>query len=105
MIKNLTDPNYDRLESLDSVILKRKYWESYTLLSDVFLSYNPARLLYNLSPARILFGPIEYQWTVLPVNMGDTLRLLCDVHGYELFQCGIFNGDCHPGMSVAVVIV
>ncbi len=79
------------------------------------LSTNLYRFLFNVSPARLLYKPYEYQWTDVPMDLGSVVELLCQVHGNQifehgegfglfvhvsaLFQCisGAFNGDPHPG--------
>jgi aarF domain-containing kinase len=44
-----------------------------------------------------IYGPVKYNFTELAIDLGETLELLCLVHGNELFEIGAFNGDCHPG--------
>lgn len=84
-------------KSIEESISERKYMEMLAYLNDTFLTLNPIRVVYNYSPLSRLFGPVSYVKTELPVDLGRTLRILCEVHGYELFHCGMFNGDCHPG--------
>jgi aarF domain-containing kinase len=36
------------------------------------------------------------QWTV------DAMDALFDVHGYQIFNQGLFNADCHPGNIILV---
>ena len=66
-------------------------------LYDCLLTCNPLRLLYNCSPIRLVTGPAKYVWTPMPVDLGNILELLCRVEGNQIFQDGLFNGDCHPG--------
>ena len=40
---------------------------------------------------------VELRSLVPPPNLGMLLQVLLDVHGYEIFQLGCFNGDPHPG--------
>ena len=57
----------------------------------------PIRLAYNLSPLRLFFGKKEKQPSATLVNLGDVLSTMLDVHAHEIFECGTFNGDPHPG--------
>ena len=57
----------------------------------------PIRLAYNLSPLRLVFGKSEKKPSATLVNLGDVLRTMLDVHAHEIFECGTFNGDPHPG--------
>jgi aarF domain-containing kinase len=69
----------------------------YLAARDWLLTLNVPRLVYNWSPARLVTGPMEYVLTDAPVDLGRTLELLCLVEGDQIFQDGLFNGDCHPG--------
>lgn len=40
---------------------------------------------------------MEYKKTEAPINLGEALQLLNDVHCHEIFVDGAFNGDPHPG--------
>ena len=40
---------------------------------------------------------LEYRATVLPPNGPAIVELLYDVHGFQLFDVGSFNADCHAG--------
>ena len=33
------------------------------LIQDVFMSKNPFRFMYNMSPLRLVTGPKEYKWS------------------------------------------
>ena len=57
----------------------------------------PMRLAYNLSPMRILYGKRERKQLATLVNLADVLQTMLDVHAYQIFECGVFNGDPHPG--------
>lgn len=65
-------------------------------LSDMFLTANPLRFLYNNSPLALFYGSIPYYHTERPVDLSQILKLLCEVHGDQIFS-GVFNGDPHPG--------
>ena len=32
-----------------------------------------------------------------PLDISHILELLCAVEGNQIFEDGLFNGDCHPG--------
>jgi aarF domain-containing kinase len=51
------------------------------------------RALGNANGARI----IDYKATPIMLNVKAILDIILDVHGYQLFVNGAFNGDCHPG--------
>lgn len=88
LIKKRTVDEEDRM-------MTRASWA--LVVKDSVFSLNALRLLYNVSPLRLCFGSMDYQWTKLPLNLGRILSLLSRVHAYEIFQCGCFNGDPHPG--------
>ena len=67
------------------------------VVSDCILSANPLRLAWNLSPGRLLFGPLKYRWSEPLPNLGELLQLLLDVHIAEILDDGVFNADPHPG--------
>jgi len=57
----------------------------------------PFKLLYNVSPLRLLTGPVSQKPPPKLINLGALLQTLIDVHAYEIFVTGVFNGDPHPG--------
>lgn len=55
-------------------------------------------VLNNLTPMPYIYNTTyPYEWTKCSLNLGKLIEILCKVHGYELFQLGLFNGDPHPG--------
>jgi aarF domain-containing kinase len=50
---------------------------------------------YTLGFVRPISWPKEQDHQLL--NIPDVLKLIMDVHGYEIFVDGCFNGDPHPG--------
>ena len=58
---------------------------------------NAGKFCYNVSALRLLFGPTEYVFTPPPLNLGSIIETLCKVHATQIFEDGVFNGDCHPG--------
>ncbi len=84
-------------KTLDEARWERTSMERSAWLYDTFLTLNTLRVIYNYSIFRLVTGPFEYHKTELPIDLADTITILSRVHGYELFQCGMFNGDCHPG--------
>lgn len=67
------------------------YWK------DALNPRNVLRTVYNYSPLAFIYGPADYERTEPPVDLGQTIELLAQVHGYQIFAHGIFNGDPHPG--------
>lgn len=55
------------------------------------------RGLFNCSPARLIYGPVPFEWTEQPIDLGYTLELLSQVQASNIFKDGVFNGDAHPG--------
>lgn len=71
--------------------------KKYLKLRDLTTSWNLPKYAYNLTPLRLITGPLELKWTPEPINLAEILELLLHVHAYEIFQDGAFNGDPHPG--------
>lgn len=61
------------------------------------LTTNLPRFFYNWSVLRLVYGPVEYASTPPLIDLGKILRLLCTVHGHQLFVNGAFQADGHPG--------
>lgn len=72
-----------------------RWWLRYQRAADWVR--NAARLAWNLSPLRFVAGAAPYQWTPDMPDLAAVFHLLIDVHAYELFNAGAFNGDPHPG--------
>ncbi len=71
-----------------------------TLLQIRHSLLSPFKLAYNLSPFRLLTGPVSRRPPPPLINLGALLQTLVDVHAYEIFEIGVFNGDPHPGNIV-----
>eukprot|EP01012_Entosiphon_sulcatum_P022036 TRINITY_DN26945_c0_g1_i1.p1 TRINITY_DN26945_c0_g1~~TRINITY_DN26945_c0_g1_i1.p1 ORF type:complete len:454 (-),score=53.64 TRINITY_DN26945_c0_g1_i1:81-1442(-) len=54
-------------------------------------------LVYNLFATATARPRKEYVHCELPLNLPRILRLLAEVHGYQVLIDGIFNADPHPG--------
>jgi aarF domain-containing kinase len=62
------------------------------------LAFNAYASLFNYSIALLrLLPPLALRPLQPPPNLPQLLELLLDVHGFEIFQLGCFNGDPHPG--------
>ena len=66
-------------KSLEQSRNDRKYLQRMLLLKDAFSVVNMSRFLYNWSPAGFLYGPAQYSWTELPIDLAETIDLLCKV--------------------------
>ena len=76
-------------QSLEESRKERQWLQWYCLLNDYLLNpTNWAKLCWNTSLLRLVYGPCEIERTPLPVNLGHTLELLCKVHGNEIFEHG-----------------
>jgi hypothetical protein len=84
-------------QTIEDAVKKREVLERRVWFYDNFLTGNPLRFVYNYSLLRMFTGPFEYYKTELPIDLAVTLKLICDVHGYQIFHSGTFNSDCHPG--------
>lgn len=73
-------------------ILEWKLWAK-----DCLNFTNIKRFVYNNSILGWYFGPVEYERTESPVDLGRVIEILAKVHGNQIFEHGIFNGDPHPG--------
>eukprot|EP01060_Flectonema_neradi_P008032 TRINITY_DN1572_c9_g1_i1.p1 TRINITY_DN1572_c9_g1~~TRINITY_DN1572_c9_g1_i1.p1 ORF type:complete len:541 (+),score=91.63 TRINITY_DN1572_c9_g1_i1:61-1683(+) len=66
---------------------------------------NGCRILANITTIPYIvnlimakeFRGLQLQWTPIPLNMGDVMNTLVQVHADQLFTHGAFNGDPHPG--------
>ena len=67
--------------------MARLQW--YCAFNDYVLNpTNIWKMCYNISVFRLVYGPYTIERTQLPVNLGNTLELLCKVHGNEIFEHG-----------------
>ena len=58
--------------------------------------WNVGAGFYNYT-AGWLLPNVGYDSAVLPLNHVRVINELLDVHGFQIFELGIFNGDPHPG--------
>ena len=58
---------------------------------------NALLFVFNLSPLRLLLGPLGYRWTTLPPNAPRLMDTLMRVMGTQLLVDGVFNADTHAG--------
>jgi len=72
----------------------------YAVHDYLFNINNLWKTCYNFSIIRLIYGPMEIKRTELPVDLGNLLEILCNVHADELFGHGAFNGDPHPVSSI-----
>ena len=71
---------YDRIQ-------RQLYWR------DMVTTLNVVRVINNWTPLRLVFGAQALYETPSPLDLARIMQLLSDVHAYEVFQCGCFNGD------------
>ena len=67
------------------------------MLIHMCLVYNIAAVVHNLTLGLATGRVMDLRHVSVPPNLAVLLQLLLDVHGYEIFQVGCFNGDPHPG--------
>ena len=84
------------MQTLDQYHRQALHINTLLTLSDMFLTANPLRFLYNNSPLAVFYGTIPYYHTERPIDLSQILKVLCEVHGDQIFS-GLFNGDPHPG--------
>jgi aarF domain-containing kinase len=63
----------------------------------VCLVHNAAAVMHNVTLGLATGRVMDLRHVSAPPNLAALLQLLLDVHGYEIFQVGCFNGDPHPG--------
>lgn len=85
------------LQSIASARVQHQRTKLLITLNDILFSLNIPRLAYNLSPLRLIFGPVQYSWTETPIDLGQTMELLAQLQASQIFEDGVFNGDSHPG--------
>ena len=92
------------LKNIDEEIKQTEKIEQLMYYKDLFSTVNIGRFIYNnLTPLPFIYqnngksGYLPYVWTDKVLSLGKLLELLASVHGYEIFQMGMFNGDPHPG--------
>lgn len=69
----------------------------YNTIKDLFYTDNALRIAYNYSILRLIYGPVQYKHTPLPIDLASTLELISNVHANQIFEHGTFNSDPHPG--------
>lgn len=85
------------LKSHDARQAARRTQRMNTLLRVKHHLFAPIKLAYNISPIRLITGPVSTEQPPKLVNLGQLLQTLIDVHAFEIFETGVFNGDPHPG--------
>ena len=60
---------------------------------DMMTTLNIFRVVNNWTPLRLIFGEQELYETPTPLDLAHIMQLLSDIHAYEMFHCGSFNGD------------
>mmetsp|Transcript_9192 Transcript_9192/g.27672 ORF Transcript_9192/g.27672 Transcript_9192/m.27672 type:complete len:530 (-) Transcript_9192:75-1664(-) len=58
---------------------------------------NGAKWVLNCSVGKLTGRRWVYDERIHMINLAVILSLLVEVHGYQLFECGSFNADPHPG--------
>ena len=96
--RKMLDPNF-----VETVVGKRIPSEAefavfLSLLRAKDLVRNLSAFAFNWSLGLLLsLPPLEYVRSALPPNGPRLLRFLYDVHGFCLFELGVFNPDPHAG--------
>jgi aarF domain-containing kinase len=84
-------------KTIEESRIEKKKLQNFLFFKDLFYTDNILRFAYNYSIFRLFYGPMKYNWTPTPIDLGRVLELLCKVQASQLFEDGFFNGDCHPG--------
>ena len=85
-------PTADEMKRIHTQLIIRDY--CWNILA-IICNYSFGFLFKLLGHPSIHF--IEYKKSVLPLNTKLILDLVSDIHAYEIFNDGAFNGDPHPG--------
>lgn len=91
--KRMSDPDF-KFTTLEEESKRQQYLYWTTKAEDVWQNFG--KIMWNCSLG-LLLGYEEIKWGLAPVDLGATLRLIMEVHGYEIIMDGCFNGDPHPG--------
>ena len=95
-----------KFRTMEQVKWSNFFIRLWLFIKDAILSYNPARFMHNISPLRLLNGPLPYVWSERPLDLAEILDILSRVHASEIFADGVFNSDCHPvKMSQFTVVI
>jgi aarF domain-containing kinase len=89
-----------KFKSLEESEIESKNIRYWVNLYDNYLSLNPVKYIGNVTGVYKLLNnnlPYTYHKTEIPIDIAHILRVLCQVHGHQLFHGGAFNGDPHPG--------
>lgn len=86
--------NRRRHNSIIPLSWKLSAYRGWVWMSSV--TFNAVAASFNYTLGWILPN-VTYAETALPVNHVQVIDKLLDVHGYEIFKLGTFNGDAHPG--------
>ena len=85
-------PTSEEMKKIHRQIIIRDYlWNGLAIICN----YSFGFLFKLLGNDNIHF--IKYKKSVLPLNTKLILDLVSDIHAYEIFIDGAFNGDPHPG--------
>jgi len=90
-----------KFKSIEEDKLQNIQIQNMLFIQDCMKYNNIIAFLYNNFTPMPYITPNEsilpYEWTKCTLDLGKLIEILCRVHGYELFQLGLFNGDPHPG--------
>ena len=85
-----------QFKSINDSKQERERLEWQLFVRDCMDAANVRRFVYN-NTAGWLFGTVPYERTEAPVDLGRVIEILAEVHGNQIFEHGVFNGDPHPG--------
>eukprot|EP01126_Amoeba_proteus_P002666 TRINITY_DN10842_c0_g1_i2.p1 TRINITY_DN10842_c0_g1~~TRINITY_DN10842_c0_g1_i2.p1 ORF type:complete len:500 (-),score=80.46 TRINITY_DN10842_c0_g1_i2:1171-2670(-) len=71
-----------------------KFYTVYLKTKDFLL--NTPKFIYNWTFG-FFTNRIQYFWHSPPINLGEIIETLHDVHAHQIFFDGLFNADPHPG--------
>lgn len=75
-------------KSIDEDHRERSYMQNLLLLNDLLKPVNLSKIIYNMSPLRLIYGPSEIEWSELPLDLGHLLEILANVHANQIFEFG-----------------
>lgn len=87
------EANTPTLPCVVTCSIARIFWAAITAVGVITVAQTPITSLTLLWHLRI----IPYKHTELPLDSEAIIKLLIEVHGYEIFVNGSFNGDPHAG--------
>ncbi len=77
-----------QLKSIEETTKEQERIKQYLFYNDLLNYKNIQAFFYNYSVFRWIYGPMKYEWSEAPVDLGSCIELLCRVHANQIFEHG-----------------